>query len=136
MTVDAEVEDGLPQADAACQRAAAPPVDRARSVEARFVRAACAHEARKESVIVSIGTGVVLFVIGAILAFAVNVQVAWVDLHLVGYILMGAGVVVFLIGIILLARKRSSVSTTRTVDSAGREQVTSQRAESNDPDVY
>jgi hypothetical protein len=85
---------------------------------------------------VSIGTGVVLFVIGAILAFAVNVQVAWVNLHLVGYILMGAGVVVFLIGIILLARKRSSVATTRTVDSAGREQVTHQRAESNDPDVY
>ena len=83
----------------------------------------------------SIGTGIVLFVIGAILAFAVNVQVSWVDLHLIGYILMGAGVVVFLIGIVLLLRKRSTVATTRTVDSAGREQVTQQRSES-DPEVY
>jgi len=84
---------------------------------------------------VSIGTGIVLFVIGAILAFAVNVQVSWIDLHLVGYILMGAGVIVFLIGIVLLVRKRSTVATTRTVDSTGREQVTQQRSES-DPGVY
>lgn len=84
----------------------------------------------------SIGTGIVLFVIGAILSFAVNVQVGWIDLHLVGYILMGAGVVVFVIGIVFLMRKRSSVATTRTVDSAGREQVTQQRSESSDPDVY
>lgn len=84
----------------------------------------------------SLGTGVVLFVIGAILAFAVNVQIPWVDLHLVGYILMGAGVVVFVIGIILLARRRASLSTTRTVDSSGREQVTQQRTESDDIDRY
>lgn len=73
----------------------------------------------------SIGTGVVLFVIGAILAFAVNVDVEWVNLDLIGYILMGAGVVVFLIGIILLVRKRQSVSTTRTsVDPVNGEQMT------------
>ncbi len=83
----------------------------------------------------SIGTGIVLFVIGAVLAFAVNVQVSWVDLHLVGYILMGAGVLVFLIGIVFLLRRRSTTATTRTVDSAGREQVTQQRSES-DPEVY
>ena len=34
----------------------------------------------------SIGTGIVLFVIGAILAFAVNVEVEWINLDLVGYI--------------------------------------------------
>lgn len=38
----------------------------------------------------SIGTGIVLFVIGAILVFAVNVEVTWVNLDMVGYILMGA----------------------------------------------
>jgi hypothetical protein len=32
----------------------------------------------------SIGAGVVLFVIGAILAFAVNVQLDWVNLDLIG----------------------------------------------------
>lgn len=54
----------------------------------------------------SIGSGIALFVIGAILVFAVNVDVPWIDLDMVGYILMGAGVIVFLIGIVLLARRR------------------------------
>ncbi|KDA05683.1 hypothetical protein DC31_14760 [Microbacterium sp. CH12i] len=53
-----------------------------------------------------IGTGIALFVIGAILAFALNVEVTWLDLNLVGYILMGAGVVVFIISLILVARRR------------------------------
>ncbi|MGN8024641.1 DUF6458 family protein [Microbacterium sp. 22242] len=61
-----------------------------------------------------IGTGIVLFVIGAILEFALNVQVSWIDLHLVGYILMIAGVVVFLISLILLLvrRRRPPVAST------------------------
>ncbi|MBN9157569.1 DUF6458 family protein [Microbacterium sp. USTB-Y] len=53
-----------------------------------------------------IGTGIVLFVIGAILEFALNVQVSWIDLHLVGYILMIAGAVVFLLSLILLITRR------------------------------
>ncbi|WP_396656509.1 DUF6458 family protein [Microbacterium sp.] len=81
----------------------------------------------------SIGTGVVLFVIGAILAFAVNVDVEWVNLDLIGYILMGAGVVVFLIGIILLVRKRQSISTTHTsVDPANGEQLTRRTTSADD----
>lgn len=81
----------------------------------------------------SIGGGIALFVIGAILAFAVNVQVDWVNLDLIGYILMGAGFLVFLIGIILLARRRSSVSTTRSaVDPASGERITRQSTSSND----
>ena len=52
------------------------------------------------------GVGVVLFVIGAILEFALNVQVSWIDLHLVGYILMIAGAVVFLLSLILLLVRR------------------------------
>lgn len=72
----------------------------------------------------SIGTGIALFVIGAILVFAINVEVAWVDLDMVGYILMGAGFVVFLIGIILLARRRSTQSVSRTyVDPATNDDV-------------
>ncbi len=72
----------------------------------------------------SIGAGIALFVIGAILAFAVNVEVEWVNLDLIGYILMGAGALVFLIGIVLLARRRQTDSVTRTTDSAGGERVT------------
>ena len=40
-----------------------------------------------------IGSSIALIVIGAIVAFAVDFQVAGVDLRLIGYILMAAGVV-------------------------------------------
>lgn len=58
----------------------------------------------------SIGAGVFLFVVGAILRFALTVQVAWFDFPLVGNILMGAGIVVFVLGFILTFRRRRSVS--------------------------
>lgn len=63
----------------------------------------------------SIGGGIFLIVVGAILAFALNVQVDWVDLDLVGYLLMGAGFVITVIGLVLLARRRQSVTSQRTV---------------------
>ncbi|WP_308493731.1 DUF6458 family protein [Microbacterium terrisoli] len=62
----------------------------------------------------SIGLGIVLFVIGAILAFALHIDVSWIDLQLVGYILMGAGVIVVLIGIAFLLRRRRTVATSHT----------------------
>lgn len=81
----------------------------------------------------SLGLGIVLFAIGAVLAFALNVAVDWINLQMVGYILMAAGVVVIILGIVLLARRRSSVSTSRTmVDPATGERIT--RAESSRPD--
>ena len=84
----------------------------------------------------SIGTGIALFVIGAILVFAVNVEVPWVDLDMVGYILMGAGVVVFLIGIILLARRRRTDTVSRTsVDPATGEPVTRRSVRATNDDV-
>ncbi|MDH6236396.1 DUF6458 family protein [Cryobacterium sp. CG_9.6] len=64
----------------------------------------------------SIGLGIFLFVVGAIMVFALNVSVTFIDLDLVGYILMAAGAVVFLIGLVFMFRKRSSVSTVRTVN--------------------
>jgi hypothetical protein len=71
------------------------------------------------------GSGIVLIVIGAILAFAINVQVSWIDLDLVGYILMAAGIVVFLISLVTVFRKRSSSTTTRTsIDPARGDRVT------------
>ena len=84
----------------------------------------------------SIGAGVVLFVIGAILAFAVNVQLDWINLQLIGYILMGAGVVVFIIGLILLMRRRSRQSVTRTaVDPVGGERITRQSTSTTPDDT-
>ena len=81
----------------------------------------------------SIGAGIALFAIGAILAFAVNVETEFVDLDMVGYILMGAGVVIFLVGIVLLARRRRSDTVTRTaVDPAANERVTRQSTSAPD----
>jgi membrane-bound ClpP family serine protease len=73
----------------------------------------------------SLGTGIVLFVIGAILAFAVHVQVAWVNLQVVGYILMVAGAVGIILGIVLIATRRTrSVSESRSfTDPATGERV-------------
>lgn len=56
--------------------------------------------------IMTIGTGIALLVIGAILVFAVNVDVQYVDLDLIGYILMGAGGVVILLGLIFMMTRR------------------------------
>jgi membrane-bound ClpP family serine protease len=80
-----------------------------------------------------IGSGIALFVIGAILAFAVNVDLGgFVDLHLIGYILMIAGAVVFLISLIFMLRRRSTVSTAHTsVDPANGERVTTRRTSDN-----
>lgn len=76
----------------------------------------------------SLGTGIFLFVIGAILSFALNFQVSWIDLHLVGYILMAAGIVIIILGIFLLARKRQSSVTVRS----GVDPVTGQRYDTTD----
>ena len=82
----------------------------------------------------SIGTGVVLFVIGAILTFALNFETQFINLDLVGYILMGAGVVVLIIGLVLLARRRQAVTTSRTgTDAVSGERVSQRVTEMDDP---
>lgn len=48
----------------------------------------------------SIGGGVFLFIIGAIITFALQVDWSAVDKDLIGYIFMGAGAILFLIGVI------------------------------------
>lgn len=84
----------------------------------------------------SIGAGIVLFAIGAIIAFALNVQVDWVDLHMLGYILMGAGVVIFLLGLVMMMRRRRSDVVTRTaVDPASDAEVTRRTTRTPDDTV-
>jgi hypothetical protein len=73
----------------------------------------------------SIGLGIFLLVVGAILVWAIDLTVTGIDLQLVGYILLAAGALVLLLGIVLMTRRRNSVSTTRTVaDPVSGEQVT------------
>jgi len=80
-----------------------------------------------------IGSGIALFVIGAILAFAVDVNLGgYVNLSMIGYILMGAGALVFLISLVMVFRRRSTVSTSHTaVDPANGSQVTTRRTTDN-----
>lgn len=72
----------------------------------------------------SIGAGIALVVIGAVLTFAVNVEVAWVNLDLIGYILMGAGALVFLMGSVLTIRRRRIETVRRSeIDPVTNEHV-------------
>jgi len=81
----------------------------------------------------SIGLGIVLFVIGAVLAFALHIDVSWIDLQLVGYILMIAGVVVFILGLVFLLRRRRTIATSHTtVDPRSGDAV--RRDETSAPD--
>lgn len=83
----------------------------------------------------SIGLGIFLFVVGAILAFALNLPgVTWINLDIVGWLLMGAGVVIVIIGIILITRKRtSSVTTSSRYDAeTGQRHDTTTRRDPND----
>ena len=85
----------------------------------------------------SIGFGIFLFVIGAILVWALEISVDWIDLDMVGYILMGAGVVITLLGLIALFRRRRSVSTQQSsIDPVSGERLTRTTESSDDPGVY
>ena len=63
-----------------------------------------------------IGSSIFLIALGAILAFAIQIQVDFVDLALVGYILMGVGVIGLIASLVLAAPKRQArVSESRSV---------------------
>ncbi|MCU1405374.1 MAG: hypothetical protein JWQ43_1677 [Glaciihabitans sp.] len=79
----------------------------------------------------SIGFGIFLFVVGAIMTFALNFQVDWIDLDLVGALLMGAGVIVFIIGLVMMMRRRQSTTTVRSGVDANGAQVTERDTKSS-----
>ncbi len=60
-----------------------------------------------------IGLGIVLIVVGAVLAFAVQLSVAGIDLTLVGYILLGAGALALILA--LVANQQRTNTTHREV---------------------
>jgi uncharacterized membrane protein HdeD (DUF308 family) len=55
-----------------------------------------------------IGSGIFLVVVGAILAFAVNVDSSVVDVEVVGWICMAAGVVAIIVSLVLAAQARNT----------------------------
>jgi hypothetical protein len=61
------------------------------------------------------GTGIFLVVVGAILAFAVQDAVDFVNLVTIGYIMMGAGVLTLLISLLLATKKTKATTTQSTI---------------------
>lgn len=60
-----------------------------------------------------IGLGIVLIVLGAILAFALKIDIPGVGDDTLGYILMAAGVVAILLSFAMTRRRPAGVTTTR-----------------------
>lgn len=83
-----------------------------------------------------IGTGVALIVIGAILAFAINVPPnSFINISVVGEILMVGGAFAFVAGLIVALRPRTSRTTVSNVeDRHGR--VVSQKRVSSAPEDF
>lgn len=65
-----------------------------------------------------LGGAIALIAIGLILGFAVNVSIAGIDVHLIGFILAGVGVLWLLIFFLVLAPRRRAVEA-RTVRRGG-----------------
>lgn len=57
-----------------------------------------------------LGTGVFLIAVGALLAFAVDYQLGWLDLNVAGWVLMLVGVLAVLLTLLLWGRRRSAGS--------------------------
>ena len=58
-----------------------------------------------------IGGSIFLIAIGAIIAFAVDVQVGWLDLQVVGWVLMVAGAIALVLLLIYSNRRRTTVTS-------------------------
>lgn len=74
-----------------------------------------------------IGSSIFLIALGAILAFAIDgSMVSFIDLHLVGYILMIVGVIGLIVSLVLAApRRQARVTESRSaVDPVTGESVT------------
>jgi hypothetical protein len=59
-----------------------------------------------------IATGIVMMIVGAILAFAIHLPNPAVDFTTVGAILLGAGFVALALGILFALKPRETVTTT------------------------
>lgn len=64
-----------------------------------------------------IGASIFLIAVGAVLAFAVDAEIAGLDIEVIGWILIGAGVLGLLLTMLVWGpRRRSSVEQRRVYD--------------------
>ena len=59
-----------------------------------------------------LGGSIALIAIGLILAFAVNITIAGLDVHLIGFILAGVGILGLVLWFLVWAPRRRALSTT------------------------
>lgn len=79
----------------------------------------------------TLGSGIFLVALGAILTFAVNIVLAGIDLRVIGVILMLAGLAVVLYALFNRRRVTYSTTTERPVAEYRRERVVER-----DPEVF
>jgi hypothetical protein len=63
---------------------------------------------------VGIGASVFMLAFGAIITFAFNVRVGWLDLDVVGWVLMAAGAFGLILTLTMLNRRRTIARTATT----------------------
>ena len=73
------------------------------------------------------GASIFMLAVGAIITFAFNVRVGWLDLDVVGWVLMGAGALGLLLTLAVFSRRRRTVVTTRPDTYAGDRPVVEER---------
>jgi hypothetical protein len=56
-----------------------------------------------------IGASVFMIALGAIITFAFNIRVGWLDLDVVGWVLMAAGALGLIMTLTVFSRRRSTV---------------------------
>lgn len=61
----------------------------------------------------TIGGSIALIILGAILAFAVEFEIAGIDITAIGYILMLGGLIGMIFGLVWWQRANSTTTTTR-----------------------
>jgi len=77
----------------------------------------------------SIGLSIFLIAIGAIIAFALKAEIGWLDLQIVGWILMVAGVIGVVLTLTMWQRRRS----VRVVDNGRERTIDEVESPSSDP---
>jgi len=90
----------------------------------RRVALSCGGTDRAKEKIMGLGGGVALIAIGLILAFAVNVSIAGIDIQLIGLILAGVGLLWLLLFFLVLAPRRRAVEARTVRRDAGVDPVT------------
>jgi hypothetical protein len=63
-----------------------------------------------------IGASVFMLAVGAIITFAFNIRVGWLDLDIVGWVLMGAGALGLIMALSIFNRRRTTVVEQPTVN--------------------